>query len=72
MAQGDAASFRVRLAHSRTLRARDPDYLNTLWLVEMTRIYAQMRTAGRIDLLDHFLTSEGLSITQFPLSPRKK
>jgi membrane protease subunit HflK len=71
-AQADAASFRVRLAQYRKLRDRDPDYLNTLWLDEMTRIYAQMRTAGRIDLLDHFLTSEGLSITQFPLSPRKK
>ena len=38
----------------------------------MTRTYARMKDAGRLELLDHFLTSEGLTITQFPLLPKKK
>jgi len=71
-AHADATAFQKRLEQYRKLSARDPDYLNQLWLDEMTRIYAKMGEAGRIDVLDHFLTSEGLSITQFPLAPRKK
>jgi len=31
-----------------------------------------MKEAGRIELLDRYLTSEGLTITQFPLQPKKK
>lgn len=72
LAEADAKAFAIRLAQYQKLRDKDPRYLATLWLDGMTRIYAQMRVTGRIDLLDHFLTSEGLSITQFPLAPRKK
>jgi membrane protease subunit HflK len=71
-AQADANTFLHRLAQYRKLRDRDPDYLNRLWLDEITRLYTRMKEAGRIDLLDHFLTSEGLTITQFPLAPKKK
>jgi hypothetical protein len=38
----------------------------------MTRLYARMREMGRVQLLDHYLNSEGLSITEFPLQPKKK
>ncbi len=71
-ASAEATSFRTRLDSYRELSRRNADYLNTLWLDDMTRIYAKMREEGRVELLDHYLTSEGLTITQFPLSPRKK
>ena len=48
------------------------DYLDALWLDDMTRLYTRMKDTGRIELLDHFLASEGLTITQFPLQPKKK
>jgi membrane protease subunit HflK len=71
-ARAEAAAFLTQLAQYRALAARDPDYINTLWLDEMTRIYARMKEAGRIDVLDHYLSKEGLTITQFPLLPKKK
>jgi len=71
-AQGDAAYFLTRLQVYRELAARDPNYLSTLWRDQMTRIYDAMRAAGRIDVLDHYLSSEGLNITQFPLGGKKK
>ncbi len=37
----------------------------------MTRLYARMRKLGRIDVLDNYLSSEGLNISQFPLTPKK-
>jgi modulator of FtsH protease HflK len=71
-AGAEADGFRKRLDQYRELARKDPDYLNTLWLDEMTRLYARMKEAGRIELLDHYLTNDGLSITQFPLQPKKK
>lgn len=71
-AQAESAAFLKQLAQYRELAAKNPDHLNTLWLDDMTRLYARMREAGRIDVLDHYLSKEGLSITQFPLLPKKK
>lgn len=71
-AKADAEDFLRRLGQYRKMVKENPEHLNTLWLDEMSRIYARMREEGRVDLLDHFLTSEGLNITQFPLLPRKK
>ncbi len=71
-AAAEATAFARQLAQYRTLAEKDPAYLNTLWQDEMTRLYARMKDAGRIDLLDHFLNREGLTITQFPLLPKKK
>ncbi len=70
-ALAEADSFRNRLTQYRDLSAKNPDYLNTVWLDQMTRIYQRMREGGQIDLLDHYLTGD-LSITQFPLTPKKK
>jgi membrane protease subunit HflK len=67
----EAANFLKRLDQYHKLKQANPDYLNTLWLDDMTRLYTRMKDAGRIELLDHFLASEGLTITQFPLQPRK-
>ena len=68
----EAESFRRRLDQYRDLTRVNPDYLNTLWLDEMTRLFRGMRDGGRIDLLDHYLSNGELTITQFPLQPRKK
>jgi membrane protease subunit HflK len=70
-ALAEADSFQKRLAQYRELSAKNPDYLNAVWLDQMTRTYARMREGGQIDLLDHFLGGD-LSITQFPLTPKKK
>ncbi len=71
-AEADAENFLKRLEQFRKLTAKDPAALNAIWQDEMTRLYAQMRATGRIDVLDHYLSSEGLNITQFPLMPKKK
>ena len=68
----ESGNFLKRLDQYRELSRTNPDYLNALWLDEMTAVYARMKTAGRLELLDHFLTSEGLTITQFPLLPKKR
>jgi membrane protease subunit HflK len=69
-ALAEADSFRQRLAQYREFSAKNPDYLNAVWLDEMTRAYTKMRDGGRLDLLDHYLSGE-LNITQFPL-PKKR
>jgi membrane protease subunit HflK len=71
-ADTDAKNFANRLKQYQELSRDDPGYLNTVWNEEMTRLYLRMKAAGRIQLLDHYMTSEGLSITEFPLQPRKK
>ena len=71
-AKGDAETFLIRLYIYLELAAKDANYLNTLWQDDMTRLYARMRETGRIDVLDNFLSSEGLNISQFPLAPKKK
>jgi regulator of protease activity HflC (stomatin/prohibitin superfamily) len=71
-ARADAINFETRLAQYRKLSQENPEYLNTVWREEMSRLYARMKEAGNLRLLDHFLTSEGLSITEFPLQPRRK
>ena len=70
-AQAEASAFLKQFGQYRTIVATNPDYLNALWLDDMTRLYARMKEAGRIDVLDHYLSKEGLTITQFPLMPKK-
>ncbi|MCI0681141.1 MAG: hypothetical protein L0Y71_03470 [Gemmataceae bacterium] len=71
-ARVEAENFSKRLEQYRLLSRANPDYLNTLWLDDMTRLFARMQDAGRLDLLDHYLTGEGLSILQFPALPKKR
>jgi membrane protease subunit HflK len=47
-------------------------YLNALWWDEMSRLYAALRATGRIDVLDNYLSGEGLSIWQVPSLPKRK
>ena len=69
-AQADVESFLIRLDQYRRLRHENPQHLNSMWLDEVTRLYTQLRQSGRLDVLDHYLGSDGLNITQFPL-PKK-
>ena len=70
-ARAEADTFRKRLAQYQALAAADPSALNALWLDGMTRVYAKMKADGRVDVLDHYLSGEGLTITQFPLQRKK-
>lgn len=70
-AQADATNFQIRLAEYRRLRQENPNFLNYLWLDEVTRIYAQLWRSGRLDMLDHYLGGDSLNITQFPLQKKK-
>jgi len=70
-ATADAESFNKRVEQYHELAKGNPDYLNALWLDEITRLFTRMRENGRIELLDHFLSNGELTITQF-LLPLKK
>jgi membrane protease subunit HflK len=70
LARAEAEVFLQRLKHYQDMTRTDPDVINTLWRDGMNALYAALRERGRIDVLDHFLSSEGLTITDFPL--RKK
>jgi membrane protease subunit HflK len=71
-AETEAAKFLRRLDQYRELSRANPDYINALWLDEITRGFSRMKAEGRIELLDHYLSKDGLSILQIPLGPRKK
>jgi membrane protease subunit HflK len=69
-ATADADNFLIRLKEYRLLSKQNPRLLYNLWLDEVTRIYAQMRRSGRIDVLDNYIGGDGLNITQFPLQKK--
>lgn len=71
-ASAEAENFRKRLDQYRQLARTNPDYLNSMWTDSMTRLFSRMKETGRLDVLDNYLSAEGLNITQFPLLPRKK
>ncbi|MBX9681928.1 MAG: protease modulator HflK [Gemmataceae bacterium] len=71
-ARAEARNFGIRVAQFRELSKKQPNLTEVLWLEDMTRLYARMRTTGRIDLLDHYLGSDGITITHFPTLPAKK
>jgi modulator of FtsH protease HflK len=70
-ATADGEAFLERLRGYRELSKDRPEYLNVLWLDEVTRLFAKLRQSGSIDLLDHHLSGDGLNITQFPLNRKK-
>lgn len=71
-ARVEAENFLKRLEQYQRLSRANPNYLNALWLDDMTRLFARMKEAGRLDVLDHYLSGDGLSIMQFPALPKKK
>ena len=72
MAEAEAENFTKRLQQYRRLGKGNPLFLNALWWEEMNRLYARLRENGRIDVLDNYLGTSGLDITQVPLLPRNK
>ena len=64
------AQLTPMMAQYRRIKHTTPDYLDVLWLEEMTRIYAKMGEAGRVDLLDNYLEKGGLSVFMGP--PKKR
>jgi membrane protease subunit HflK len=71
-ARAEARNFEIRLAQFRELSKKQPNLIEVLWLDEMTRLYAKMRSTGRIDLLDHYLGSDGVTITHIPILPKSR
>jgi membrane protease subunit HflK len=69
VAEGNA--FLERLRQYRLLAKDRQDYINVLWLDEVTRLFVRLKATGSIDLLDHHLSGDGINITQFPLSRKK-
>lgn len=69
-ARGDADGFQIRLAEYRRLRHNNPQLLNLLWLDKAELMFAQIRATGRLDVLDKYIGSDGLNISQF--LPQKK
>jgi membrane protease subunit HflK len=72
LARADAENFEKQLRQYRELSKTNPYYLNALWWDSMSRLYASMRTNGRIDLLDHHLSDGGLDITHMPPWPGRR
>jgi membrane protease subunit HflK len=71
LAEAQARAFTKSLETYHLLRKENPNYLASLWWDEMSRLYARMRQTGRIELLDHWLASDGFDILQMPLIPKK-
>jgi membrane protease subunit HflK len=72
LAQAEAERFTERLDTYRRLRKDNPNYLASIWWEEMGKLFATLKEAGRIDLLDNHLAADGLDITVFPTMPKKR
>jgi membrane protease subunit HflK len=71
LAKAEAEVFLTRLAQLQRLRKDNPDILTAIWWSEMGKRLVQLRTNGRIDLLDDHLGADGLDITQFTRTKKK-
>jgi membrane protease subunit HflK len=69
-ARAEAASFEKRLAQYRRLKKDNPDFLRRVWLDEVGRLFARLREGGRLDLLDHHLSGDGLDLTVIQPPPK--
>jgi membrane protease subunit HflK len=66
----DVAGFRQRLAQYQRARRTNPEVLTVMWWDELGPLFAKLRSAGRLDLLDAHLGPDGLDIMQ--VGPRTK
>lgn len=64
IAREEAKAFVQRLEQYHRLRQQHPDILNAIWWEEMSRVFVNLKERGRIDLLDHYLGPDGLTIMQ--------
>jgi membrane protease subunit HflK len=72
LARADADSFRRRLEQFRKMRATNPDTLSAIWWDELGPLFAKLRAAGRLEVLDHFIGPDGLDIMQLVPRIQKK
>jgi membrane protease subunit HflK len=72
LATAEAETFEKRREQYQRLKKENPDFLVGLWWDEMGKLLGRLKANGRIDLLDNYLGSGGLDITQFAPQPRKK
>jgi membrane protease subunit HflK len=71
LAAADAEAFRQRLEQYHRLKASNPDLLTAIWWEEMGKTLLGLKGRGRIDVLDHHLSPDGLDVTQF-LPPKRR
>jgi len=69
-AEADVAGFRQRLLQYHRARRTNADVLAAMWWDELGPLFAKLRAAGRLDLLDAHLGPDGLDIMQ--VGPRAK
>jgi membrane protease subunit HflK len=69
-AEADVAGFRQRLLQYHRVRRTNPEILAAMWWDELGPMFAKLRSAGRLDLLDAHLGPDGLDIMQ--VGPRAK
>jgi membrane protease subunit HflK len=70
LAETDARAFNERLTQVQKIQKDHKNYLNDLWVEEMTRIYRTMQSTGSIRLLDGRLSGGGIDIIEHPLAPK--
>jgi len=71
LAKAEADAFTVRREQYERQRANNPDWLTTVWREEIGKLLADVKTRGRIELLDDALGPNGLELHQF-LQGKKK
>jgi membrane protease subunit HflK len=71
-AEAEASSFEQRLRQYQELKKKNPDFLRRVWLDEMSKLFAQLKQNGQLDLLDRHLSGDGLDLTVVQPPPKKK
>lgn len=71
LAHAEAESFEKRVQVYHQLRRDNPHFLTAVWWDEIGRLLTRMKEAGRIDLLDHRISGDGLDIMTFPPLPKR-
>jgi len=65
LARSEADAFSKRVEQYHKLREANPDFLAAIWRDELGKLLTELKSKGRIEILDHYLGAAGLDITQF-------
>jgi modulator of FtsH protease HflK len=71
-AQAEADAFLLRLEQYRRLKQENPEFLQRVWLDEMSQLFAKLKANGQLDLLDHHLSADGLDFMTIQPPLKKK
>ena len=72
LAEAEAGRFAERLRQNEPeLTVNRGRALNRIWRDEMALLYRDLKEKGQIQLLDHYLTGDGLDLTTFAPLPKK-